>query len=147
MNTEILLAVVNTFQKDVEPYLTLMHSIIVCGCRDTYSKVPTACCSVIQSLCGAYFSERLLWLIACAVAIFGMGLHQISKEFVANVAPLLLHRHSRVRIAATETLSKLIQCGAHEMILELVAFQNPNIIPIKAILSYTSLVWTSNDSY
>lgn len=76
----------------------------------------------------------------CAIDVFGMRLHQISKEFVTNVAPLLLHRHSRVRVAAIETLSKLIQCGAHEMILELVAFQNPNVIPIKAIPTNVLLV-------
>lgn len=132
MNMEILLTIVDSFQKDVEPYITIVHSIIVCGCHDAYSKVTEVCCCLIQSLCGALFSEMLLWLIVCVVDIFGIGLHQISKEFVANVAPLLLHRHSRVRIAAIETLSKLIQCGAHEMILELVAFRNPNIIPIRA---------------
>ena len=60
-----------------------------------------------------------------------MALFRVAKEFVAIAAPLALHRQSSVRVAAIHAIQHLIQCGAHEMILELVAFHHPNIFSIK----------------
>ena len=65
------------------------------------------------------------------VGVFGVALFRVAKEFVAIAAPLALHRMSCVRVAAIHAIQQLIQCGAHEMILELVAFNHPNILSMK----------------
>lgn len=95
--------------------------------------------------------DDLLLLDIC-LDVFQLRIVQVAKEFVAVVGPLTLHKHSRVRIAAIQTLTKLIHCGAHEMILELLAFQNPNVIPLKVQrlhphLQTASLLCRSSSSF
>lgn len=62
-----------------------------------------------------------------------MELFRVSKDFVTIVAPLTLSRYRRVRLTAIQALKQLIYCGAHEMILELVGFQDPNVLSIKVL--------------
>ena len=49
-------------------------------------------------------------------------------------SPLLLPQQKRgqVRIAALAALRRVMHFGAHEMILEMVAFRDPNVVPVAA---------------
>jgi hypothetical protein len=46
--------------------------------------------------------------------------------------PNLTHRRAKVRVATLRAIRGLMHCGAHETILDLVAFQHPNLVPVKA---------------
>jgi len=74
---------------------------------------------------------------ACQVAgllarTLGRRLQPLSKQLVAWIAPLTTHRRHRVRVAAVRALQEVVMVGAHEMILELIAWKDPNVVPIKA---------------
>lgn len=56
----------------------------------------------------------------------------LAKHLVAAIAPLTAHRRAPVRAAAATSLGPLITHGAHEMILEICAFIDPNYVPVKA---------------
>ena len=56
----------------------------------------------------------------------------MSKKLAWTFAPNLTHRRAKVRVATLEAMRPLIHCGAHETILDLVAFKHPNLVPIKA---------------
>lgn len=66
------------------------------------------------------------------VAALGHRLQPLSKQLVAAVAPLATHRRAAVRVAAVRALRVLMGVGAHEMILEISAWLDPNVVPIKA---------------
>lgn len=76
-------------------------------------------------------------LRACAcVALLaqkvGRRLQPVSKQLTADVMPLMTHRQKAVRCAAMRAVRKLVFCGAHEMLLDMVAWRDPNTIAIKA---------------
>jgi hypothetical protein len=55
-----------------------------------------------------------------------------AKELVAATLPLTTHNRSAVRCAAVQAVQYIVPCGAHEMILDMVAWRDPNCIAIKA---------------
>lgn len=59
-------------------------------------------------------------------------LQPVSKQLVADVLPLTTHRRKAVRCAAVRAVRQLMFCGAHEMILDMVAWRDPNSVAIKA---------------
>lgn len=59
-------------------------------------------------------------------------LQPVSKQLVADVLPLTTHRRKAVRGAAVRAARQLMFCGAHEMILDMVAWRDPNSVAIKA---------------
>ncbi|KAJ7567619.1 hypothetical protein O6H91_02G156000 [Diphasiastrum complanatum] len=59
-------------------------------------------------------------------------LKPISKQLVSVVLHSLSHNHSKVRMGAIRAIHRLVLCGAHESIYKLTAFQDPNLIPIRA---------------
>jgi hypothetical protein len=61
-----------------------------------------------------------------------------SLHVLAVVIPSLVHRHSRVRIAALQALCTLMYARGAEMIRELTGFREANVVPIKAFYGGTS---------
>lgn len=59
-------------------------------------------------------------------------LQPVSKQLVADVLPLTTHRRKAVRCSAVRAVRQFMFCGAHEMILDMVAWQDPNSVAIKA---------------
>lgn len=62
----------------------------------------------------------------------GRRLQPVSKGLVATLLPLTTHRRHRVRIAAVEAVRDVVFVGAHEMILEMIAWRDPHQVAIKA---------------
>lgn len=62
----------------------------------------------------------------------GRRLQPVCKELTAQVMGLLTHRRKAVRCAAMGAVRQLIFCGAHEMLLDMVAWRDPNMVAIKA---------------
>ena len=55
----------------------------------------------------------------------------MAKQLVANVLPLATHNRHKVRVAAIQAVRATMFQNAHEMILEMVAFRDPNVVAIK----------------
>ena len=53
----------------------------------------------------------------------GLRLQPAAKDLVATVLPLATHKRHRVRVAAVRAVGAVMHQGAHEMILEMVAFR------------------------
>jgi hypothetical protein len=70
--------------------------------------------------------------IAVLAQKLGRRLHAVSKELTASIMPLMTHRQKSVRCAAMQAVRKVVFCGAHEMLLDMVAWRDPNTIAIKA---------------
>ena len=62
----------------------------------------------------------------------GRRLAPVSKNLAWMFFPNLTHRRAKVRVATLRAIRGLMHCGAHETILDLVAFQHPNLVPVKA---------------
>lgn len=76
-------------------------------------------------------------LLACEslealVHNLGRKLAPVSKNLAWMFFPNLTHRRAKVRVATLRAVRGLMHCGAHETILDLVAFQHPNLVPVKA---------------
>ncbi|KAK9812913.1 hypothetical protein WJX72_005730 [[Myrmecia] bisecta] len=100
----------------IASYVAPVATILQAACRDSFPEVSLAACRCMQAL----------------AAGLGLRLGQVSKQLTASFIPLLTARHYKVRVEAIRTVKALVQCGAHEMILELTAFQDPNSIAIRA---------------
>jgi len=66
------------------------------------------------------------------VTHLGRRLQPVSKKLAWTFMPNLTHKRARVRVATLRALRGLMHCGAHETILDMVAFRHPNLVPIKA---------------
>jgi hypothetical protein len=80
-------------------------------------------------------AEVLMEACACLEALtthLGRRLQPVSKKLAWTFTPNLTHKRARVRVATLRALRGLMHCGAHETILDLVAFRHPNLVPIKA---------------
>ncbi|GLC35967.1 hypothetical protein PLESTB_000524400 [Pleodorina starrii] len=76
--------------------------------------------------------EEACGLVGDMNDVLGLRLQPVSKQLVAALLPLTTAKRHRVRIAALQALRPTMHQGAHEMILEMVAWRDPNVIPIKA---------------
>jgi hypothetical protein len=90
--------------------------ILRSGFRDAFHEVCICSCACMEAL-----AIRLC-----------RRLQPASKELVAAVLPLTTHRRKAVRCAAIRAVRELMFCGAHEMVLEMVAWRDPNVVAIKA---------------
>ena len=86
------------------------------GSKDLYHEVNLRACELALQLAQA----------------LGTQLWGVSKPMVAALMPLTTHRRSAVRVAALGALRLLMACGAQELILEMVAWRDPNMVAIKA---------------
>ncbi|KAK9798218.1 hypothetical protein WJX73_007961 [Symbiochloris irregularis] len=68
----------------------------------------------------------------CLLAtVHGPALAVVSKQLVACAMPLLAHRLQKVRLVAVRAVQLLVPWGAHELILTLTGFQDPNNVPLE----------------
>jgi hypothetical protein len=116
MAMQILLEVMKASQNAIRAYTAEVLEIIRTGLRDPFHEVAACACACMQQL--AQTLRRRL--------------QPVSKELTASVLPLTTHRRKAVRCAAIQAVRVLIFCGAHEMILEMVAWRDPNVVAIKA---------------
>ncbi|KAL0032856.1 hypothetical protein WJX77_002978 [Trebouxia sp. C0004] len=103
-------------QEAIAPYGGQITEILQHCCDDSYHEVCLQACRSIQKL----------------VETVGMMLFSVSKQLMAAVMPLLTHKRHKVRIEAIRTVRKLAHMGGHEMVLQMVAWQDPQAIAIKA---------------
>ena len=66
------------------------------------------------------------------VGAMGKKLWMVSKILLAGFAPSLGHRRQAVRVAALDAVSVLVFNGAHESLLDLCSFRDPNVVPVRA---------------
>ncbi|GFR41385.1 hypothetical protein Agub_g2068, partial [Astrephomene gubernaculifera] len=76
--------------------------------------------------------EEACGVVGAMNEVLGMRLQPVAKQLVAALLPLTTAKRHRVRVAALQALRPTMHQGAHEMILEMVAWRDPNVIPIKA---------------
>lgn len=86
------------------------------ACEDTYHDINIEACGLVRDLAG----------------VLGLRLGALAKELIASLLPLTTHRRFKVRVAAVEAVQVVMHLGAHDMILEMTAFRDPNCVPIKA---------------
>ena len=55
-----------------------------------------------------------------------------SKNLLAYVSGLLLHKHAKIRVGGLQCMQKCMYLGAAEYIRELTGFREANVVPIKA---------------
>uniref|UniRef100_A0A061RFE2 Uncharacterized protein n=1 Tax=Tetraselmis sp. GSL018 TaxID=582737 RepID=A0A061RFE2_9CHLO len=103
-------------EKAVMAYAGEIMGMTKAGCMDSFHKVAVETCECMKKFVG----------------IAGMRMGKTGHQLVADVCPLLTDNRFRVRAAALQTLRAIIPTGSHEMILELVAHRDPNVVPIRA---------------
>jgi len=77
-------------------------------------------------------NEEACRLCVALTRALGKRLHAHGKAMVATMLPLTTHRRYRVRLAAIAAVRELMYVGAHEMILEMIAWRDPNQVAVKA---------------
>ena len=93
------------------------------------------CCEILLVLTHDPFHEILLENSKCLkefADVMGNKLWMISKILLAAFALNLSHRRQAVRVAVIEAISPLVFTGAHESLLDLCSFRDPNVVPIRA---------------
>ncbi|WIA41829.1 hypothetical protein OEZ86_009159 [Tetradesmus obliquus] len=109
----------------VAAYASEVWSVLSAGLADSFHEAAEQACRTVQQLAGC----------------LGMRLSTISKDIVAALLPLTTHKRHRTRIAAIEALrdvmhlgshNMILEMGAHEAILDMVGWRDPNVVPIRA---------------
>lgn len=113
---QVLHALVKGVGTGLGPYVPDCLEILLSTAQDNFYEVMIEACAVLVTLAGA----------------LGHRLHQVSKVLVAAFAPLLCQRRSRVRVAALRAISAVMPFGAHETLLDLTSFVDPNLVSIKS---------------
>jgi hypothetical protein len=113
---KVLHALVKGVGTGLGPYVPDCLEILLSAAQDNFYEVMIEACAVQVTLAGA----------------LGHRLHQVSKVLVAAFAPLLCQRRSRVRVAALRAISAVMPFGAHETLLDLTSFVDPNLVSIKS---------------
>jgi hypothetical protein len=99
----------------VAPYLSTIVTIVVAVASDNHPEIRKEACHCVALL------RRPS----------GGKLKSYSKQIFDAIVPSLMHRLARVRLAAVTALGTLLLCGGAELILACIAWQEPNVIPIK----------------
>jgi hypothetical protein len=100
----------------IAAYSAEILNILRSSFRDTYHEINVQAC-----MCMAQLASRL-----------ERRLQPASKELIAAALPLTTHRRKAVRCAALHAVKHLVLCGGHEMILQMVAWRDPNVVAVKA---------------
>eukprot|EP00892_Ulva_mutabilis_P010543 jgi/Ulvmu1/7861/UM004_0092.1 len=91
--------------------------------------------TILRACMSDLFHEVVIPTCDCLAALarqLRRRLQPAAKQLVADVLPLTTHRRKAVRCAAVRAARQLMFCGAHEMILDMVAWRDPNSVAIKA---------------
>ncbi|KAK9849260.1 hypothetical protein WJX84_009211 [Apatococcus fuscideae] len=102
--------------QDCQEYVGHIIICITAGCNDGSQAVNLEACSSIRAL----------------YAVHGRRLGPLGKPLIAAASILLTHPKYKVRVAALEAIKQAVLLGRHEMIYQLGAFQDPNLVPIAA---------------
>lgn len=113
---QVLQLVLQLAGNAIAAYTAEVLSIVRARLEDPYHAVAICACECMAAL------ARTL----------GRRLQPTAKEVTAAVLPLTTHRRKAVRCAAVRAVRDLMFCGAHEMLLEMVAWRDPNVVAIKA---------------
>ncbi|KAF8058324.1 Dnaaf5 [Scenedesmus sp. PABB004] len=101
----------------VAAYASEVWSMLAAALADPYHEVALRGCAIAQQL----------------AATLGLRLGGTAKEVVAALLPLTTHSRHRVRVAAVEAVRDVVQlAGAHEALLGLVGWRDPNLVPVRA---------------
>ncbi|KAF5842633.1 armadillo-type protein [Dunaliella salina] len=113
---QIVVLLIRLGGKAISAYAAEVVGFVVVMSEDPFHEVVVQACAAVVEL----------------NACLGMRLHSVSKQFVAQLLPLTTHKRHTVRIAALQAIKVVMHQNAHEMILEMIAWRDPNMIPIKA---------------
>ena len=113
---QLLRAFVQHADGGLGPYATDCIELLLTAAQDPFHEVMIAACGVVELL----------------VEVLGQRLWQVSKALVAAYAPLLAHRRNKVRVAALKAVGAVMPLGAHETLLDLTSFVDPNLVSIKS---------------
>ncbi|PNH12703.1 HEAT repeat-containing protein 2, partial [Tetrabaena socialis] len=121
--------------EEVRLALARLLRALVCLGAKSFGGYAGEAVALVGALCEDPFHE--VQEEACAVVLalndaLGPRLHPIAKQLVASLLPLTTAKRHRVRVAALQALRPTMHQGAHEMILEMVAWRDPNVIAVKA---------------
>ena len=100
----------------IKPYAQDFCEILLCCARDPFHEALVESCACLCDL----------------VATLGAKLWMVSKIMLAGYAPVLSHRRQQVRVSAIRAISALVFNGAHESLLDLCSFRDPNVVPVRA---------------
>jgi hypothetical protein len=114
--TRLLLLLLRLADKAAAAYAAEAVAIVKVLADDPFHEVNVDACAVVLAL----------------NASLGLRLQPAAKELVACMLPLTTHKRHRVRVAAIGAVGATMFQGAHEMILEMVAFRDPNVVNIAA---------------
>ncbi|KAG1672600.1 hypothetical protein FOA52_002080 [Chlamydomonas sp. UWO 241] len=114
--TRLLLLLLELADNAAAAYAAEAVAIVKVLADDPFHEVNVEACSIVLAL----------------NASLGMRLQPAAKELVACLLPLTTHKRHRVRVAAIGAVGATMFQGAHEMILEMVAFRDPNVVAIAA---------------
>ncbi|KAG2440366.1 hypothetical protein HXX76_004471 [Chlamydomonas incerta] len=112
----LLRALVSLAGKSFGGYAGEAVALVGSLCEDPFHGVQEEACAVVVAL-----NEAL-----------GLRLQPVAKQLVAALLPLTTAKRHRVRLAALGALRPTMHQGAHEMILEMVAWRDPNVVPVRA---------------
>ena len=101
----------------IKPYAQDFCEILLCCARDPFHEALVESCACLCDL----------------VATLGAKLWMVSKIMLAGYAPVLSHRRQQVRVSAIRAISALVFNGAHESLLDLCSFRDPNGVPVRAV--------------
>ncbi|QDZ17634.1 putative axonemal dynein assembly factor [Chloropicon primus] len=113
---KLMRAMIKYGKHALKPYAQDYCEILLVLAKDPFHEVLVECC----------------WCLKDFVEAMGSKLWMVSKILLAGFAPVLEHRRQLVRIAAIEAISPLVFTGAHESLLDLCSFRDPNIVPVRA---------------
>eukprot|EP01006_Ploeotia_vitrea_P038416 TRINITY_DN66234_c3_g1_i1.p1 TRINITY_DN66234_c3_g1~~TRINITY_DN66234_c3_g1_i1.p1 ORF type:complete len:750 (+),score=337.03 TRINITY_DN66234_c3_g1_i1:42-2252(+) len=97
-------------------FLRDMCAVLRQGAQDSMPDVRVASCSCLQQLALA---------LPQSIRPYSVELSMCVRD------ACLMHKHARVRVAGVETLRLLIPCGAADVIRELAAFREANVIDLR----------------
>ena len=118
----LCLGVIHGSGSAVLAYTVDIVDIIASLTLDQYHAVALVACELSVSLLGAASSSPSR----------SMSLKSISKSLVFWVSPLMAAKRSEVRVAAISAVTQCVLCEGHESILDISAWRDPNMVPIKA---------------
>jgi len=101
--------------KSLAQYMPTVVAMLTQGASDSHPEVRKECCFCISLLRKSTAS----------------ALKPFAKDLAKAFMPSLEHRLARVRLAAITAIGSLVLTQADDIILELVAWSEPNVIPIK----------------
>lgn len=108
------------FQQLLLTYIDEVVGVCRAQAMDPFAAVKAVACENMELLCYQHYEMLLHFTLA-------MG---------RSLCSCLVHNHARMKIAGLRAITAVFKCGVwkhnHEVIQHLVAWQDPNLVPVKA---------------